>query len=342
MNTKVGAQSAQPSPLSRTPCNNKTDNYPSQMFLELRSTTIPSHPIPSVDSRGRIPQSNSMANTQKTYFLPPSWDYHPSGPIQLGNLILSHSTPADALNGPACPRPPPDSLFPPVPKTNETWSTTTSTTHRYGIFTELLAPLLGLGVDAAVDHAARDASTFRFAESETREFAPTPDFVRACLAASPAALAVLQRTRFRRHLYMVTAVKVVRGARVGRGTVREGGVEFGLSLDGTVLGGAPVNLGPEVGVARGREERGAFDAAGELVFAFRLRKIVVRRGTGEVVRTEPFTSGAMYHDERRVGVEFVVDEAACEEASAEGAEAWEIVIEDGEQVGCVKPTSSGH
>ncbi|KAL8296210.1 hypothetical protein RB601_003594 [Gaeumannomyces tritici] len=278
-----------------------------------------------------------MVNVQKTYFLPPSWGYHPSGPIQLGNLILSPSTPADALNGPGCPRPPPESLFAPVPKTNETWSTATNTTHRYGIFTEFLTPLLGLGVDAAVDYAARDASTFRFAESETREFAPTPDFVRACLAASPAALVVLARARFRRHLYMVTAVKVVRGARVETRTAREGGVEFKLGLDRTMLG-APVNLGPEVRVARGREESGAFDAAGEFVFAFQLRKIVARRGTGEVVRTEPFTSGAMYDDEGRVGIEFVVDEEACKEVSAEGEDAWETVVEDGEEVVCVRPT----
>ncbi|KAK3896765.1 hypothetical protein C8A05DRAFT_39689, partial [Staphylotrichum tortipilum] len=61
-----------------------------------------------------------MANTRKTYFLPPSWNYHPSDPIQLGNLIISPSTPADALNDPACPRPSPESLFAPVPKTNET------------------------------------------------------------------------------------------------------------------------------------------------------------------------------------------------------------------------------
>jgi hypothetical protein len=102
--------------------------------------------------------------------------------------------------------------------------------------------------------------------------------------------------------------------------------------------GAPVNLGPEVRVARGREESRAFDAAGEFVFAFRLRKIVARRGTGEAVRTEPFTSGAMYDDEGRVGIEFVVDEEACEEVSAEGEDAWETVVEDGEEVVCVKRT----
>ncbi|KAK4144817.1 uncharacterized protein C8A04DRAFT_27544 [Dichotomopilus funicola] len=283
-----------------------------------------------------------MANPQKTYFLPPSWDYHPSGPIQLGNLILSPSDPADALNGPTCPRPLPESLFPPVPKTNETWSTTTTTTQRYGIFTELLAPVLGLGANTAVDHTARGTSTFRFAESETREFAPTPDFVRACLAASPDALEVLAHARFRNPLYMVTAVKVVRGAQVEVGRVREGGVEFKVGVDATMLG-APVTLGPEVNVVRGREESAAFDAAGEFVFAFRLRKIVVRRRTGQVLRTEPFISGAMYDAERPAEVEkFVVDEEACQELSVEEGDAWETVVGDGEEVVYVRPTEKGY
>ncbi|KAK3896450.1 hypothetical protein C8A05DRAFT_20573, partial [Staphylotrichum tortipilum] len=83
---------------------------------------------------------------------------------------------------------------------------------------------------------------------------------------------------------------------------------------------------------------GGFDAAGEFVFAFRLRKIVVRRGTGEAVRTEPFLRGAKYEVQGRVGIEFVVDEEACEEVSAEEGEAWETVVEDGEEVVCIKPT----
>ncbi|KAH6633955.1 hypothetical protein B0J18DRAFT_3652 [Chaetomium sp. MPI-SDFR-AT-0129] len=301
------------------------------MFLEPCSATIPFH-IPH--------QSYILPFT--TYFLPPSWDYHPSGPIQLGNLILSPSDPADALNGPACPRPPAQSLFPPVPKTNETWSTTTTTTQRYGIFTELLAPVLGLGANTAVDHTARGTSTFRFAESETREFAPTSEFVRACLAASPDALEVLARRRFRKHLYMVTAVKVVRGAQVEMGTAREGGFDLKLGVDATMLG-APVNLGPEVNVVRGREEGAAFDAAGEFVFAFRLRKIVARRGTGQVVSTKPFTSGAM-HDaaEGPAKIEFMVDGEACVEVSAESGDARETVVEDGEEVVYVKPTENGY
>ncbi|KAK4102095.1 hypothetical protein N658DRAFT_485477 [Parathielavia hyrcaniae] len=284
-----------------------------------------------------------MANPQKTYFLSPSWDYHPSGPIQLGNLIVSPTTPAEALNGPDCPRPPPSACFPPTTKTGETWSSTDQRAGRYGLWTEFLSSTLvglGAGVDLAVEHALAASQTFRFESSETREFLPTAEFVMSCLAASPAALAFLSRSRFRKHLYMVTAVKIVRGASAETARARSRGVEVGVTLEGALVGGAPVSLGPELRAEKAGFESGSFEGSSDFVFAFRLRKIVVRRGTAEVVKNAQYTSGAMYDaDVKQDGVSFVLDEAACEEASADG-EDGKTVVEDGEEVICVKPQQS--
>lgn len=38
-----------------------------------------------------------MANQIKQYFLAPSWDYPPDGPIALGNIIISPSRPVPAV-----------------------------------------------------------------------------------------------------------------------------------------------------------------------------------------------------------------------------------------------------
>ncbi|KLU82021.1 hypothetical protein MAPG_01100, partial [Magnaporthiopsis poae ATCC 64411] len=109
-----------------------------------------------------------MANPRKTYFLSPSWDYHPSGPIQLGNLIISPSNPAEALNGPDCPRPSSSTFFPLTTKTGEIWSSTDLRSGRYGLWTEFLSTLLGAGVGLAVEHASASSQTFRFESTETR------------------------------------------------------------------------------------------------------------------------------------------------------------------------------
>ncbi|KAL7953082.1 hypothetical protein V8C34DRAFT_297866 [Trichoderma compactum] len=39
-----------------------------------------------------------MSNQKKIFFLCPTWDYHPDGPIKLGSIILSPSAPTEALN----------------------------------------------------------------------------------------------------------------------------------------------------------------------------------------------------------------------------------------------------
>lgn len=49
-----------------------------------------------------------------------------------------------------------------------------------------------------------------------------------------------------------------------------------------------------------------------------------------------YTSGAMYDaGVKQGGVSFVLDEAACEEASVDGDDVWKTVVEDGEDVICV-------
>ncbi len=77
------------------------------------------------------------------------------------------------------------------------------------------------------------------------------------------------------------------------------------------------------------------------MFAFWVKKIVVRKRTGDVVRIEPYVSGAMYEDAaggvREDGPSFVVDEEACEEASVAEDDDWEMVLVDGEEILCVKP-----
>jgi hypothetical protein len=93
-----------------------------------------------------------MSNQKKTFFLCPTWDYHPDGPIQLGNIILSPSTPAEALNNPESLPPTQDTLFPPTTKTSVTWSKEKLQSGRYGLWTEFLSFITGLGVDVSVSH----------------------------------------------------------------------------------------------------------------------------------------------------------------------------------------------
>ncbi len=268
----------------------------------------------------------------------------PSALIQLDNIITSPFHRAEALNGPNAPRPSSATLFPLTTKTVETWSPEKLRTCRYGVWTEFLS---SFGVDFGVEHSTKSEQAYHFEEMETREFLPTTEFLQRCLAESPAAVEFLRRSRLRRHLYMITAVKIARGASAKSASAKsamsvERGVEGKVGVDGALLGGAPVSLGPEVGVSWGRTEGGSFEGSSDFVFAFRLRRIAVQR-RGEVMIHAEYVSGAMYSDQGPGGtrsgkIPFVANGDACEEVSAMkfGEDSGAAVIEVDEEVVCVR------
>ncbi|SPO02495.1 uncharacterized protein DNG_05168 [Cephalotrichum gorgonifer] len=284
-----------------------------------------------------------MANQIKTYFLSPTWDYHPSGPIQLGNIITSASRPAEALNGPDSPRPATVSLFPPMTKSHVTWSSDKLREGRYGLWTKFLS-FIGLSVDFGLEHSAQLEQSFTFETLETVEFIPTTEFLQETLATSPLAVDFLTRSRFRKPLYVVTAVKIARGACVAE-TSRSisRGAEVGVGVDGTLVGGALVSLGPEIRAGRANGESGSFAGSSDFVFAFQLRKIVVERSTGRVTNHVDHTSGAMYDTNSGVspsetGLPFVVRGTTSEDASGLklGGGSGEAVVQEDDETVCVR------
>ncbi|KAB8278136.1 hypothetical protein BDV30DRAFT_234084 [Aspergillus minisclerotigenes] len=203
-----------------------------------------------------------MASQKKAFFLTPTWEYNPTGPVQLGNIILSPTNPAEALNGPHRVAPIPESLFPVTTKTGVTCT--------------------------GVSHQSSVGETYAFDMIETMEFIPTPEYLAQNMAA-PAVVKFLERSRFRKYLHMITGLKVVRGAKIKSAASRASGVDFKVRVDmsGT---GVPVNLGPEIATERKYRVRGSFESISDFVFAFRLRRIVVHR-SGEITHAE-YTKGA--------------------------------------------------
>jgi len=188
----------------------------------------------------------------------------------------------------------------------------------------------------------------------TETFTPTQDFVQACIDASEAARDYVKHSRFRKHLYMVTSVKVAKGASVKTMVTKSRGGEVGVAVDGTWAGGAPVSVGPSVGRGWGGSEGGSFeDASSDFVFAFGLHRVVVKKaGKGEAICSggmkvvgapRGYTSGAMYSDAESKPMqqdELFVDQAASGDATPsdfKGSEGKLVVDVDGGEIVCVRP-----
>src|SRR6266487_3370675 len=157
----------------------------------------------------------------KTYFLAPTRDSPPSGPISLGSIISSPRFPELSLNGKNSP----------ALKALQIEETSVSETARQlvtsgrgkaGVWTEFLGGILGIGDDISGNWDNTNIATYKFQEMLTRTISPDAATVKA-LFDEPTIQQSIRDSRFRANLYMITGVKIARGADVAISKIRAKG-----------------------------------------------------------------------------------------------------------------------
>lgn len=236
-----------------------------------------------------------MSNQIKSYFLSPSWDYPPNGPIQLGKIVMSPARVTQALNTDTLKAPPSDSLMS-SHKASVTWSKQKQRAGKYGVWTEFPS-CLGLGINIGVHNDKTLEDTFSFDRMGTTEFTPSDTYLQESMR-SPSTLRYLEKSRYRKPIYMITGIKAVSGARAKTIHSSGKGGKLGATVDG-LLTGAPVSVGPELEVERTDKTVNAFEGSSDFVFAFRVRRIMVDKN-GEM-KQKDFTKGALYDAEEVFG-----------------------------------------
>lgn len=212
-----------------------------------------------------------MANQVKNYFLAPSTDYPPNTVLSLGNVVISpkRAVPALALAPKSSPHPSQISSS----KSDFQWTRNHTSSVKLGVWAKFLE-FLDLGVSTDTSNTRQEV--YSFAQMDTTEFFPDDEYVRDALNA-PAVKQYSERQRFSKSVYMVVGIKSVQGATVKtiRSSDRGAGLRAGVDL--AVVGGPPVAPGGEAGGRLGNGEEVAFSDDKEFVFAFRVRKVRIRR-----------------------------------------------------------------
>ena len=277
----------------------------------------------------------------KFYFLAPTRDSPPDGPIVLGSLIASPNNPEDAINGTA----PPAFLDPKAPyeayQTN--WS---SEREKYfsgsgGIWASFLQ-FAGLGGDLSITASKSDKDIFQFQKLVTKYFVPNTKYVREAVK-DPDVDDFLRKTKYRDSLYMITGVKIAIGATVTKEKMRERGVyaQFGVDLTATM--GMPIQFGPKGDFKKGQSEKESSSEMSDFIFAFRLRKIRFKKG--EIVH-EDYTKHALYSntepanegdEEQEMVVDGLAEEAETAAEVGIDSAASAIDDEDGEVCSVLTP-----
>ncbi|KPM38865.1 hypothetical protein AK830_g7709 [Neonectria ditissima] len=231
-----------------------------------------------------------MANNVFYFYFAPTWDWPPEGPIRLGNVLTSIKKPEQPLH--TAPLPAADQVFS-SHKSEVEYSQKKLREGKFSILTTFLS-VLGLGVDVGADWKKSNQEVYEFNRVETTQFIPKDDYIQTCIEA-PAVRAHLEKSRYRKPVYIITGIKTVYGAKAKTQTSRAHGGSASVAVDGTVWSGGAVPVGVEPGI-EGRKETThdtSWKESSDFVFAFRVRKVHVSRKTHTVDRSDDYTKGAL-------------------------------------------------
>ncbi|KAJ5494664.1 hypothetical protein N7463_010751 [Penicillium fimorum] len=272
-----------------------------------------------------------MAKQTPYYFYAPTWDIPPppTGPIQLGNVLTSLRTPDQPIYTATLPNSDSDVFS--SEKKNVTFSRERHRGGNFSILTRFMAAVLGVGVDVGVEVDRSENEVLTFDTITTTQFIPSTVYIQEkCIDTSAAVRRWLERSRYRKPLYVITGIKVVMGAKMGKSeTVSKTSGNLGISVDGTVCSGGvvPIGGGPGIEGTRSRKMGLEWEDGGDFVLAFRVKRFKVGRKNLDVTREDDYRKGAMLGvgaEEKNASVSVVEDdEVGIEDLEWEGVEVTE-------------------
>jgi len=161
---------------------------------------------------------------------------------------------------------------------------------RLGIWASFLKLILGIGAEIGLSGNNENKSSWTCKELHTYWFIPTQEYVEQSVK-DPKAREFFIENNFSERLYMVTGLKIARGASSTSSFMRKRGFNAHVELDGTNWG-IPGSIGPGIETRNDAKVAENFENADDFVFAFRLREIKVTE-KGKTTHTQ-HNDGAMF------------------------------------------------
>lgn len=208
-----------------------------------------------------------MTNPRRTYFLAPTLDSPPNGPIVLGNIITDPKEPDFCLNSRA-----PASVRVHVSyRRNQVDDTSRDRQASGGIIASFLSSIgLGANLTAGRGHAA--TQMFNIPLMETQRITPDAEYIRRAIRDRRVQEHLTRARFFRKHVYMITGIIIARGASAVVKDMKSHKFQGHIAVN-LAATGAPIEVGPTGSYATSRGRHESFDIASDFVLAYSLRKI---------------------------------------------------------------------
>ncbi len=281
----------------------------------------------------------------KPYFLATSRDTPRKGPIFIGSIIKSPRSPELSINGKKTPLLAELEIATYTQKESLRQLFKTSK-GKAGIWAEFVIDL-GISGNISGNWDNVDLATFKFNELRTETISPSLAQIQAAFN-EDAVQTAIKDSRFRDSLYMITGIKIAKGAEVVIQKVRGKGGNLHFGLDMTPFG-APVKVGPDIEENFKIGELTKESHQEEFVWAYRLREVRYKRKQAydqkEYIKGDLMGKGQKEGKGREERIKEAEAEAEAEligfkDGDVDGdvwdAECISVVDDDGEEVRCVK------
>ena len=226
-----------------------------------------------------------MTNVHKFYFFPPQWDFEVGGLVQLGNIIKDPKRPDEPLNDEKREALPALAINTPKPQFEVKIAVDSSNSIGAGVS---LAQLFGF--DLKAERKKATLWTIKADQVLTQEIRPKDSYVEKCFLHNEVK-AYLEKTKFRKDLYMIIGIKAASSATVASEDGKTTSFLGKVSVNPAAASGVPVDVHAQASTSNDANTKAEFGKS-EFILAYRLRKITYLK-TQRVKNNEDYDRGAV-------------------------------------------------
>lgn len=258
-----------------------------------------------------------MSGHKKTWILVRGCQYVPGGSISLGQILVKPFDPSLPLllDGPLKI---PETAIERTHQTSVEVSSHSSLGGSFKIWADI--DILPIKSELGAKHHTSKSTTWHFDRLDSEVMIPHLQDVQAAIVREEV-VAQINRNKFnfRKRLYMITGIRIARGAKLQQKSSMSMGANAKVGVDLAALGVAPTTVGPAVDVTSTNSENHSFKNSSDFVYAYRVCEIHY----GKDVYVKPFNKGETFGVHKDAKADKVSDEESEEEE-----ELQRIVVED--------------
>lgn len=277
--------------------------------------------------------SNHIPKMVKTYILAPNWSTAPppAGPINLGHLLdnLKELVPINRADIVSIPL---DLLNPVDIKSGFTTSRGRLLSGELGVFAKMVG-LVGVGTAAEIYYTKEQQDVLSCETLDTITFDPSPSYIYESME-RPEVQKFMQGAKFKAPVFMITGLKVGKGASLQSTGFKEKGLKMDGGLNPPEI---PTQFGVKAGLGVKVTEGESWEGSTDFIVAFRVKKIWYKGGD---VQNQSHNKNAVMQDGTKKGVERALvesDNIGLEDFFTHVSLRVHTDVENGEEVNWIIP-----